>query len=229
MKNKRIAACVLVALLTAQLFMLGACNTTYYETRSFDSLTELQAEIGQSLLFPSEFPENLTPDTSTFTSYFFLDSKTWEYEIFQENSVYNDEEACCEIPPGELAIKSIAIRCYEPEHQVPTNAHPYDEYDSSMNHIESFEERLASAAQGGEFDRLVDWEGAEVIYSPNPSSVDDEAGYRLMLSDTRFMKDGILYCIDIRYCANKAMDYEEFLEYGSDLARFMVRTLLSQE
>ena len=228
MKSKWIATCLLTALLTTQLFMLNACNTTYYETRSFGSLTELQAEIGPRLLFPSDLPENLTPDTSTFTSFFFLDSETWEYEIFHENSIYDNEEACLEIPPGELAIKSIEIRCYEPKHQVPKNAHPYDEYDSSMNHIEAFEKRLASAAQGGEFDKLVDWEGAEVIYSPNPSSVDDEAGYRLMLSDTQFMKDGILYCIDIRYCANKTMDYEEFLEYGSDLARFMVRTLLSQ-
>ena len=224
MKNKWIVPCLLTALLTMQLLMLSGCNTTYYEIRSFDSLAGLQDEIGLSLLFPSDLPENFTPDSSTFTSFFYRDSETWEYEIFHSNSTYEDEEARYEIPPGQLAIKRIAIRCYEPQHQVPKNAHTYDKYDSNMKHIESFE-RLACEAP----DRLFDWEGVEVIYLPNPSSIDNEAGYRFMTSETLFMNDDILYYIDIRCYANEAMNYEEFLEYCSDLARFMLRTLLSQE
>ena len=225
MKRKWIIACVLAAFLTVQLFMLSACNTTYYKTRSFDSLTELQAEIGPSLLFPSDLPENFTPDSSTFTSFIYLDSETWEYKISYSNSAYDDDEARFEIPLSQLAIERITIRCYEPQHQVPINAHPYDKYDSSMNHIESFEKMFARKPP----DLLFDLEGAEVIYFPNPSSYDNEAGYRFMTSETLFMNDNILYCIDIRCYANEAMDYEEFLEYCSDLAKFMVRNLLSQE
>ena len=225
MKSKRIIISVLAALLTTQLFVLIGCKSKFFETIVFDSLTEMQAELGPSLLYPSALPENFTPDSSTFTSFFYPDSETWEYSISHGNSTYDEDEARYGIPPGQFAVRRIVISCYEPQHRVPENTSAYEKYHSSTREIEEFKSRIAHEGP----DKLLDVEGAEVIYTPHSGLTSGEIPYRYMLSSTQFMNNGILYDISISYYANEAMDSEEFLEYGRDLARFMIQGLLSQE
>ena len=215
---KRMAVCILTMTLALG---ICACRPAFGEPKQFDSLAELKSELGSSFLYPEALPERFLYDAKQFTGLYYNDTGTWEYIISYENSTLESDEARKALPPGKFEIRSVAVRCYEPEHKSPEDR--AGQMISSEMRIMEFEVNLGSGSYGN----LLDIEDVEAIYrSAWSGDGTGDVPYMYTHPSAEFMSGGILYDISIAIFANAADDYEELEEYSRETARFMVRSML---
>jgi len=221
-KRTRIALAAAASTCLAVLLALCACTTPQYDTREFDSLEDLKAELGPGYLFPTALPADFAPNDSSYTGFYYPETSTWEYAIYYSNSVYTDEESRRHLTLGQLAIAEIDVRCYEPVHPLPENADNYDQIHSSRYEIEQHLAMLVNSKP----DMLLDIKAVDAIYVAHSGLTQGDTPYQYSYSSTRFMSGDILYEISITYYAHAGKDEKEFLAYGKELAKFVVNGMI---
>jgi len=191
----------------------------------FDTLDEMKTEIGDGLLYPDALP--FEPTDSTFYGYHYTRSKTWDYVIWFDSdfTVYN-YEAYRQLEEGSPIVAYIGIETHEPKHRDSVIRTPRQNAMNAYNRLIEESRDAAWEINGVTVPYKCELTAEASMYS----GVNEERpAYVYVDGSAAFMRDGILYAVEIRVNGHTNEAEEKMREVSENMLNIVLVGMIKED